>query len=230
MLSTYLAELERLLDGLADLESAWIEVPDDAPDPPEAPPPARFGGPTESEANAVLRELRATVRERSHDAEVTGSSPVYLARFRDKGCPFTLRATLYTQGNGQVSEVDMWLVTSIPRALPPLVVRNESLGLSLGVALGLKHDVEIGDPSFDGLFLIEGTNADAALYLVPAVRAQLLALAYFDVPTLHVNPEGRVASLRWKYEPVPKALDAAIRVLRAIRETPPKLQFRTAKV
>jgi hypothetical protein len=228
MLAAYLAELDRLIDGLPAIESAWAEVPEDAPDPPpDGPLPSAFARATNEEASEVLRMFTAMVRERARDAEVAGDNPVYIARFRDRGCPFTLRATLYTQGNGQVSEVDMWLVTSIPRGLPPLVVRHESLALSIGVALGLKHDIEVGDTSFDGLFLIDGTNAAAALYLVPAVRAQLLALAHFDVPTLHVNPEGRVASLRWKFEPAPRALDAAIRVLRAVRETAPTLQFRT---
>ena len=68
-------------------------------------------------------------------------------------------------------------------------------------------------PSFDGLFVIEGTRAAAALFLPPAVRAQLLALSRFDVPTLHMNPTSRTASLAWRFEPAPKALDAAVRVL-----------------
>jgi hypothetical protein len=167
------------------------------------------------------------VRERARDAEVVGDNPVYLARFRERGCPFALQAALHTGGNGVVSEVEMFLVTSIPRALPPLTVRHESLVLSVGLALGLKREIEVGDESFDGLFIIEGTKEAAALYLVPAVRAQLLALAHFDVPTLHVDPENRVASLRWRFEPAPKALDAATRVLRAVRESEPRVQFRT---
>lgn len=120
----------------------------------------------------------------------------------------------------------MFLVTSIPRALPPLLVRHESLVLSVGRALGLTYEIEVGDPSFDGLFLIEGSKAAANLYLVPMVRGWLLALARFDVPTLEIDPARRLASLRWRFEPAPKALEAAVRILRAVRETPPSVNFR----
>ena len=102
----------------------------------------------------------------------------------------------------------------------------ETLVLSVGNALGLKHDVEVGEPSFDGLFLIEGAKAAVARLLVPAVRMQLLALSRFDIPTLEIDPPRRTASLRWRFEPASKALDAAVRVLAAIRETPPDLRFR----
>lgn len=226
MLAAYLDELAARIEALPSVEAEWSEVPDEVGDPPHLDLPLGYGGPTPEEANAVRRELTAVVREHARDAEVTGNNPVYLARFRERDCPFALSATLYTQGNGVVSEVHMHLVTSIPRALPPLVVRHESLFSSLGAVLGLKHGVEVGDPSFDGLFVIEGTRAAAELYLVPAVCAQLLALSRFDVPTLHVDPRARVASLRWRFAPAPKALDAAVRVLRAIRESEPRVQFR----
>lgn len=226
MLATYVDELDRLIADLPAVEEEWSEVPDEVGDPPDLAPPIRHGGPTPEEAAAVLRELTSVVREHARDAEIAGNNPVYLARFRERGCPFALRATLYTQGNGAVSEVHMSLVTSIPRALPPLVVRHEGLFSSIGAALGLKHGVEVGDPSFDGLFVIEGTREAADLFLAPAVRAQLLALSRFDVPTLRVDPSSRTASLEWRFEPAPKALDAAVRVLVAVRECRPRLQFR----
>jgi hypothetical protein len=166
------------------------------------------------------------VQERSPEATVRGEAPSYVARLRDQGSPFALRATLESNANGQVTEVTMTLVTSVPRALPRLMVRHESLVLSVGRALGLTYEIEVGDPSFDGLFVIEGSKAAAALYLGPAVRASLLALARFDVPTLEVDPERRMASLRWRFEPAAKALDAALRVLRAVRETRPAVRFR----
>ena len=226
MLADYAAELERLIAALPSVEAEWSKVPDEVPDPPELHLPLGYGGPTEEEALVVLRALRAIVRERAGVADFSGENPVYLARFHEKGSPFALRATLQTGGNGVVSEVHMYLVTSIARALPPLVVRHESLFSSIGAVLGLRHDVEVGDPSFDGLFVIEGTKAAAELFLVPAVRAQLLVLSHFDVPTLRVDPAARVASLAWRFEPASKALDAAVRVLRSVRETRPRLQFR----
>jgi hypothetical protein len=226
MLAAYVDELDRLIAALPLVEAEWAEVPDTVGDPPDLDLPLGYGGPTEEEASIVLRDLTSMVRERARDAEVTGDNPVYLARFRERGCPFALRATLHTGGNGVVSEVDNYLVTSIPRALPALVVRHESLFSSIGAALGLKHGFEVGDPSFDGLFVVEGTRAAAALYLGPAVCAQLLALSHFDVPTLHVDPTSRTASLHWRFEPAAKALDAAVRVLVAVRECRPRVQFK----
>jgi hypothetical protein len=225
-LAAYLEQLDRLITDLPTMEAEWTQLPDEVDDPP----PPRFslleGFATPGEADEVHRAFTAMVRERSADATVHGDSPSFVARFRDRGAPFALRATIDTNGNGQVAEVAMFLVTSIPRALPRLVVRHESLVLSIGRALGLTYEIEVGDPSFDGLFLIEGSRAAADLYLVPAVRGYLLALSRFDVPTLDVDPERRTASLRWRFEPAPKALEAAVRILRAVRETPPSVHFR----
>lgn len=225
LLSAYIEELDRLIATLPSMEAAWAEVPDDVGVPSSVP--VLFGLPTREEAAVVLRSFAAMVRERARDAEVTGESPSFVARFRERGCPFALRATLHTTGNGVVAEVSNTLVTSIARALPPLVVRHETLVLSVGKALGLKHEVEVGEPSFDGLFLIDGTKEAAAFYLSPAVRANLLALSRFDVPTLDVDPQSRTASLQWRFEPAPKALEAAVRVLTAVRESRPSLRFRS---
>lgn len=57
------------------------------------------------------------------------------------------------------------------------------------------------------------------------MRALLLALARFDVPTLEIAPPERVASLRWQFEPAPPALDAAVRVLASIREADAHVRF-----
>jgi hypothetical protein len=225
MLTAYLDELEKLISRLPSVEAEWREVPNDVPDPPESRVSFRYGSPTEEAESSFLRHFTAMVRERSREAEVIDKSPMYRARFRDNDAPFALRATLYVQ-NGQVAEVGMWLVTSIARALPSLIVRHETLVLSVGKFLGIKHEVEVGEPSFDGLFLIEGSKEAAELYLTPGVRTQLLALSRFDIPTLHVDPPSRTASLRWRFEPAPKALDAAIRILTAVRDSRASVRFR----
>lgn len=225
MLAAYIDELDRMIATLPAMEAEWAEIPDHVDAPPA--PHGVFGYRLAAhEASEVERTFTAMVRERARDAVVEGASPSYLARFRDRDAPFALRATIYTNGNGQVAEVAMWLVTSIARALPRLVVRHESLVLSVGKALGLKHEVEVGEPSFDGLFLIEGTKEAAELFLVPAVRAQLLVLARYDVPTLDIDPQARTASLHWRFEPAAKALDAAIRILVAVRESRSRVRFR----
>src|SRR3989442_1563436 len=79
-----------------------------------------------------------------------------------------------------------------------LVVRHESLAMSFGKALGIKHEIEVGEPSFDGLFLIEGNKEAALRMLSPNVRGLLMTLARFDVPTLEIDPPHRVAQLFWR--------------------------------
>ena len=98
--------------------------------------------------------------------------------------------------------------------------------MSFGKALGMKHEITVGDTSFDGLFLIEGSRVAARRFLVPNIRSLLLDLARFDVPTLEVDPPSRIASLRWRFEPAPKALDAALRILAFIRDAHTEVHFR----
>lgn len=220
-LAAYHEALTRLVERLPILEEGWVEIPDEAPDPPPHESRWTFGWVLEEEAQTFTRAVVTCVRERDRDAELFWSSATScLARFHDQGAPFALRATASTHG-GYVKEVSMWLTTSIARATPRLLVRPESLLSAFGKALGLRHEQEVGDPSFDGLFLIQGTPHAVECLLPPSVRNSLLALARFDVPTLEVSPSQRVAQLRWDFEPTPKALDAALRVLTAIRESRP---------
>ena len=226
LLSSYADELARRVAALPGLEEEWCALPDEAPDPPLEREPWVLGLPSQAETSQLVRAFRAMVRERDRRAEVVDGKRSCLARFRDRNAPFSLRATAYTNGNGQIAEVAMWLMTSVPRAAPRLVVRHESLVQAFGKALGLKHEVEVGEPSFDGLFLIEGSKEAADRLLVPSVQTMLLTLARFDVPTLDIDPPRRVASLRWRFEPAPKALEAAVGVLATIREAEAVVRFR----
>ncbi len=225
-LAAYVDELERRIAHLPALEEEWLTIPEDTRDPPLERLPWAFGVPSPDEAAEFVRSFRVTVRERDRSAEIVEGRHSCLARFRDRGAPFSLRGTVQTNGNGQISEVAMWLITSVARAMPPLVVRHESLIQAFGKALGLKHEIEVGEPSFDGLFLIEGTRDAVDRLLIPGVRTQLLALSRFDIPTLEIDPPRRVAQIRWRFHPVPKALDAAVRVLASIRETHSEVHFR----
>ncbi len=75
--------------------------------------------------------------------------------------------------------------------------------------------------SFEELARTEGM---LAAYLEELQRL-IAGLPSLDVPTLEVSPEARVASLRWRFEPAPKALDAAVRILTSVRQTPPSVTF-----
>jgi hypothetical protein len=224
-LASYLEELAGLVASLPTVEEEWRALPEEAPDPPLDRESWLLGAPSASEAKELVRTFRAMVKERDRRAEVVDGRHSCLARFRDRGAPFSLRATAQTNGNGQISEVSMVLVTSVPRAMPRLLVRHESLLQAFGKALGLKHEVEVGEPSFDGLFLIEGTKEAADRLLVPHVRSLLLTLSRFDIPTLEIDPPRRLAQICWRFEPAAKALDAAVRVLASIRETTAEVRF-----
>jgi len=227
LLASYVDELDRLIARLPTLEAEWHELPDDVATPPLVESWAWSQGPSDEEWDSFMRRFESTVRDRDREAAVASDGRhTLVARFRDHSSPFALRATAYSTGNGQIGEVAMWLVTSVPRAMPRLHVRHETLVLALGKVLGLKSEVEVGEPSFDGLFLIEGAKEAVRRLLPPSVRAQLLALSRFDIPTLEIHPSERVASLRWRFEPAAKALDAAVRVLASIRELTPGVRFR----
>jgi hypothetical protein len=224
-LAAYLEELERLIASLPALEEEWRSIPDDVADPPVHV----SGGShvSSSEGHAFVKTFRAAVRSGDRDAEIVverGWS--CLARFRQRDAPFSLRATALTNGNGQVSDVVMQLVTSIARATPALLVRHESLFAAVSKAIGWKHAVEVGDASFDGLFLIQGTRDAAHRFLVPNVRSLLMSIARFDVPTLVLDPPSRIASLTWCFEPAASALGAAVRVLSFVHDVQSEVHFR----
>lgn len=224
-LASYESELDRLIARLPVIEEEWLAVPDGVPDPP----PTGDAGPILSpqQGGEFVRTFRTMVREKDRLADfVVDGWWACLARFHWRGVPFALRGAALANGNGQLSDVSMQLVTSIPRATPRLSLRHETFLMAFGKALGMKHEIEVGDASFDGLFLIEGSRLAAERFLVPSIRAHLLALARFDVPTLEVDPPARTASLRWCFEPAPKALDAAVRVLSFIREAHTEVHFR----
>jgi len=225
LLSAYAAELDRWLARAPSLEEEWLEMPDDVDDPPPVPE----SGPQlcEADGRAFQRSFAAAIHEAASDVEIAAEGWwSSIARFRRREAPFVLRASAMPAKNGQLREVAMHLVTSVPRATPPLVVRHESLFAAVTKAMGWRHEVEVGDASFDGLFLIQGATSDVRRFLVPKVRTFLLSLAHFDVPTLEIDPPRRTASLSWFFEPAAAAIDTAVRTLAVIRETPATISFR----
>jgi hypothetical protein len=225
LLTAYADELDLWIARAPALEQAWLERPTDVADPPRI----AASGPALSavDERAFVQTFQGVLHEARRDAEIVEDGRwSCLARFRHRDAPFVLRASALPNGNGHVGEVAMHLVTSVARATPRLVVRHESLFAAVGKAMGLKHEVEVGDASFDGLFLIQATEKDAHRFLVPSVRALLMALARFDVPTLEIDPPNRTASLTWFFEPAARAIEAGVRTLAAIREMPAEISFR----
>jgi len=225
LLSAYAAELDRWLARAPALEEEWLEMPEDVDDPPPLP---ESGAPlSPDDGRTFFRSFSSAVREAASEVEIEEDGRwSCVARFRRRDAPFVLRASAIAAKNGQLENVAMQLVTSVPRATPPLLVRHESLLSAVTKAMGWRHEVEVGDASFDGLFLIQGAASDVPRFLVPKVRMFLLMLARFDVPTLEVDPPRRTASLTWFFEPAASAIDTAVRTLSVIRQTPATISFR----
>lgn len=228
LLTAYLDELDSWIARAPALEEAWLEVPTDVEDPPPLSEPQAWRtrlSPTDG--RDFVRAFDVAVHETANEVEIIQEdSWSCLARFRRRNAPFSLRASAVATDAGKLSAVSMQLVTSVARATPRLTVKHESLLAAVGKAMGLRQEVEIGDASFDGLFLIQGAKEDAIRFLVPKVRSFLMALARFDVPTLEIEPARRIASLAWCFEPVGDAIDAAVRTLAMIREMPRVIAFR----
>ncbi|HVJ93676.1 MAG TPA: hypothetical protein VM580_27930, partial [Labilithrix sp.] len=174
-----------------------------------------------------LRTFDAAVRETASDVQIVENGWwSSVARFRYRDAPFVLRASALTTEGGKLGEVMMQLVTSVSRAAPKLLVKHESLFAAVTKAMGWRDEVELGDASFDGLFLVRGAERDVHRVLAPNVRSFLMALARFDVPTLEIDPPRRMASLSWCFEPAVNAIKAALQTLTVIRETPATVCFR----
>jgi hypothetical protein len=225
LLSAYVDELDVWIGRAPALEEAWLERPPHVDDPPPVPE----SGPrlsTES-GREFVRSFVSMVKETTQHAEIVAEGWwSCVARFRHRDAPFVLRGSALATDRGQIGEVAMQLVTSVARATPQLLVKHESLFAAVRKVLCPERDVEVGDASFDGLFLIRGASGDVRRFLVPSVRSSLLALARFDVPTLEIDPRKQIASLSWFFEPAVSAVHAALRTLVAIRETPATICFR----
>ncbi len=226
LLAAYVEELTRWVATAPAREDSWRELPSVVDDPP--PPSHPFAHClSQPEREAFMCSFASTMYDVCHETEVVEDGRrSFFARFRRRDAPFSLRATPIADARGNLREVAMQLVTSVPRGAPRLFVRHESLFAAVSKAMGFKHEVEVGDESFDGLFLIQASRLDARRVLVPIVRAHLMALARFDVPTLEVDPKRREASLSWFFEPAAAAIEAAVRTLLCIRDTPPIIAFR----
>jgi hypothetical protein len=230
-LSQYASELDALILRLPAVEEEWREVPDGVADPPDIRVRSWAFRFDPDGARQAQRLFENAVRERDRDAEiVTPRRGAMLARFRDRGAPFALRGQVISDNNGNIIDVALHLVTSTSRATPALSLRHETMLHAFGKVLGVKREVDVGDDSFDGLFFIEATKPAVERLLPPQVRAQLLALARYDIPTLVVDPRAQTASLRWRFEPSAKALDAAVRVLASIREAGGVVRFLASSV
>jgi hypothetical protein len=219
LLAAYCAALRDTIAKEPDVDAAYRAMPETVPDPPPrafAKVGLWWSAQDDAELSLVVDELAAYLARLDPDARVAKTRPARLsrlARFRSRDAPFSLRVELADESRPFCFVLT--LATSVPRAMPRLALRPESFAEAFVRSFGARR-TEIGDETFDGLFVIDGSHG--ARLLTPAVRASLLELAYFDIPRLVVD-QG-VATLGWSFDPVPGCVGAAVRALSRIRGLP----------
>jgi hypothetical protein len=215
-LEAYRARLELAIEAARDLEPRIGIAPDSAP---ELVPRHAFGRVARFIYEFGVSGWRDRIEEAfaGFEAIVTRRFPG--ARF-DSPCHFARRTTVRahdapvclivevppfrgTRGDA----VEMRAATHVALAVPRVELSPESM---------LGHDIEVGDPTFDGLFDVVASPEDARRVLVAEVRAALVRLAWHDVPTVAIG-DGH-AEIAWTYEPTRDAIEDASRALAALRK------------
>lgn len=238
-LTRYLHELEARVRRLPELEAMWQALPQQVFPPEEERRLFSLGWRFGSNADELAQAFRDLVHRRDPEARITFTNQSMLAELVDgaidgEGVPMALHVTAETH-QGQVLELISTLVTSVRRSMPRLTLRSESFASTITKAVGLRREIEIGDLNFDGMFLIDGdrklpreVQREQVLPVLDApLKAAILALARFDVPTLTIDPDTSQASVTWKYpEFQPRALGCAAKILTLLRAQPGTVRLR----
>lgn len=220
-----LSDADAALDAvIAAYDEAIVLAPTLRNGPEEVPDPARSHiDPPWLLEEPFLVEIRNVLRMRMLQIDAGAMVSrcgdfAYVSRFRIglAPCSFVISARGLADDT-RIALHESYLRTSLSEALPSLVVRRERIHHVVGKALHLAHEVEVGEPVFDGHFWITGARATTAV-LTPQVRAALERLGN-RAPVLRLG-EG-MATLSWTgfwrddaSEVVP---DAALDVLVGIR-------------
>lgn len=218
-LEAYKARLVVAIEAAREIEPRVGVAPDSAPalEPNHGFGPlarfaeaaSRFGiGGWLARLDATFRDFEAIVSRRFPDARF--DAPCASARramVRAGGAPICFLIEVPPFRGGGSDSVELRAATHVALAVPRIELTPESL---------MGRDIEVGDPTFDGLFDVLASPDDAQRVLVAEVRSALVRLAWHDVPTVAIG-DGR-AEIAWTYEPTRDALDDAARALVALRK------------
>lgn len=228
--------LEALRDALdeairlaPDLEAAYSELPDEAPELPmrERRWSLALALPwtkreLAQEVGALWGRLKRILLKEDPAAELAWTIHAFRARFRASGHPFSLVAEIRKLDRSPL-EVDMTVATGVARGAPRMTVAPEGWTGPFSRAFQTGRDAVVGDDGFDSLFHIDADERDARRVLTGDVRAALLAIGHYDLPQLTVG-DGQ-AVLRWCFEPEARAIGAATRALAGVRRVPLRMQL-----
>ncbi|MEZ4410835.1 MAG: hypothetical protein R3A52_30790 [Polyangiales bacterium] len=229
-LETYRDALRALASELPAIDRAWSALPDDftARSWPLVDDVARVFAPDSPELREVSqRYARRVARwvesvDPHFGAVADGAGqPGWRATLRARGVPMVFDGWM-EEGRGILQrgcvEPCLALATSVRRGAPRARLRPEQSAELLARVIRRAHGSYTGDRTFDAFFVLEG-DADAQRWFMDEpLRRSLLLIAGDDVPTLEV--ESGVATLRWRFEPRPATMEAAVAVLAAVRQAP----------
>ena len=211
-LTTLCVALDEAIGLAPQLEHGLMSLPTEPPALPE--PRTRewlqsfFNWAIQGELRIAAARLRDLALDRDERARVVdlGCGAIG-AQLDDLGAPLAIVA------EPRASDILMTMSTSVRLGTPALRLRGAGL---------VRVSAPFGDPAFDDLFEVDGDDAARALLPKPA-RNALVELATFDVPSLVV---GRgLATLTWRFDPVPKAIDCAAHALARLREVTVELRM-----
>ena len=183
-----LSPLEARHDRISRLEDAIERTHRGPPAEPEMPvlPPVPEG--VFASIGRALRYLPPEVTKRVVGAAKTYDADAELSprgwgdwgmALRVKGAPIELRLT-YEQSSDK-SYVVLRVSTSIAPAAH-LTLEPEGILQDLLEMIGIRTEIEIGDPRFDPSFVIKGDAATAEAFLTKQIRKQLLVVGEEDTP------------------------------------------------
>lgn len=218
-----LSDVESALDAILALYDDALSQPlrgceAEMRDPPRPnmPPPWLF---EERYLRNVREAASARLLQIHPDSRVVRwGDYAYMGRFWLADAPCALTVSAHVLPDAEVlARHHSSLRTTIPASLGALDVSLERTVHVVGKALGLAHEVEVGDPAFDGRFWIVGSEIMTAL-LTAEVRSALEQLAD-QSPVLRLG--SGLATLTWSAhweraitDAVP---DAALGVLAGLR-------------
>ncbi|NUP06391.1 MAG: hypothetical protein HOW73_10070 [Polyangiaceae bacterium] len=232
-MEAYASLLDDLDDDVSDIE-ARARRPGDAPPPlaskKKRPVQLTVMPPAEVQAEArrvprhveqALGRFGVEVEASQWETEPQGRMPwSYRATFRLDDGPFSLLVDFECQSAFLITSTK--LGTTVAPALKPLLVLPRTNFIQRLFRFGDRFGPEVPtDQAFDAAFAVR--THDARTILTPRVRAKLLALTRWDVPTLTVA-DG-VATLEYDYDPDVATIRAAIEALRLVRGASPLVRF-----
>lgn len=212
---------ERLAEAVAAAPARRVEllaVPTELPETALPVWPAAWGVSfaaadyRDREGRSLLERVAKCLGDLDPDVVIEHHEETFRAHaMQIRGAPFAVEIgpTMWSD------DVELTVVTAVPRAFPPLYLQRQTALHSVTTAMRLHTDALVGDEDFDDHFLVEASVTAARRLLDEPLRDALLKLAHFTTPRLDVE-EG-LAKLSFRYVLSPMLVERAIEILTTLR-------------